>query len=114
MSGTPWSLATDATNVENVIGTSENDWIAGDARDNVIEGGDGADNLDGDGTAGSANQDNGDTVSYENSDRRVTVTLNGSVLATNPSGGHAQGDTIVNFENVTGSAHDDNLTGDDD
>ena len=33
--------------VENVIGTSEDDFIAGDTRDNVIEGGDGADNLDG-------------------------------------------------------------------
>ena len=102
--GTPWSLATNAVNVENVIGTSEDDFIAGDDRDNVIEGGDGADNLDGAGGTG-------DTVSYENSDRRVTVTLNGAT-ATNPSGGHAQGDTIQNFENVTGSAHDDNLTGD--
>ena len=68
----------------------------------MINGLDGADMLDGMGGS--------DTVSYENSDRGVTVTVNadgeGSV-----SGGHAQGDTITNFENATGSAHDDNLNG---
>ena len=30
----------------------------------------------------------------------------------NPREGHAQGDTIANFENATGSAHNDSLTGD--
>ena len=97
------------TNVENLIGTSENDSLTGDAGDNVIEGGDGADILDGAGNPGTNSK--GDTVSYENSDRRVTVTLDGTT-AVNPSGGHAQGDTISNFENVTGSDYDDNLTGD--
>ena len=97
------------TNVENLIGSSENDNLTGDDGDNVIEGGDGADTLDG-GRNPAANS-KGDTVSYENSDRRVTVTLDGAT-AVNPSGGHAQGDTISNFENVIGSAHDDNLTGD--
>ena len=97
------------TNVENLIGSSENDTLTGDDGDNVIEGGDGADTLDGAGNP--AANSKGDTVSYENSDRRVTVTLDGAT-AVNPSGGHAQGDTISNFENVIGSAHDDNLTGD--
>ena len=96
-----WSLATDAEFVENVIGTSEDDFLAGDDGDNVIEGGDGAD--DQDGAAGS------DTVSYRNSDRGVTVTVGAIGSA---SGGHAQGDTIINFENAIGSAHDDNLNGD--
>ena len=109
VSGTPWSLATNATNVENVIGTSENDFIAGNDGDNVIEGGDGADNLDGAGNP--TTNPRGDTVSYANSDRRVTVTIDADGTGT-ASGGHAQGDTIANFENVTGSAHDDNLTGD--
>ena len=72
---------------------------------NVIEGGDGADTLSG-GAAGP-----GDTVSYVNSDRRVSVDLSGTDSA---SGGHGQGDVLVDgtFENVTGSAHDDILTGD--
>ena len=34
-------------NVENVVGTSEDDFIAGNDGDNVIDGGDGADNLNG-------------------------------------------------------------------
>ena len=95
-------LGTGITNVENIIGTDEDDDLTGDAGNNVINGLDGADMLDG--------MDGSDTVSYENSDRGVTVTVNadgeGSV-----SGGHAQGDTIENFENATGSAHDDNLNG---
>ena len=98
---TAWSLDTDAENVENVVGTSEDDYIDGDGENNVIEGGDGADDLDGAGGT--------DTVSYENSDRGVTVTVGATGSA---SGGHAQGDTIANFENATGSAHDDNLNGD--
>ena len=53
----------------------------------------------------------GDTVSYRSSDRGVTVTVN-TDGAGSASGGHAQGDTIANFENAIGSAHDDNLTGD--
>ena len=96
------------TNIENIIGTDEDDMLTGDARDNVINGLDGADVLN-----GGDNPDTGargDTVSYANSDRGVTVTVGATGTA---SGGHAQGDTITNFENATGSAHDDNLNGDD-
>ena len=91
------------TNVENLIGTNEDDTLTGNDGDNVIEGLDGAD-LNMDGGAGN------DTVSYEHSDRGVTVNLTTDVV----SGGHAQGDTLVaaSFENATGSAHDDTLTGD--
>ena len=91
------------TNVENLIGTNENDTLTGDDGNNVINGLDGADDMDG--AAGT------DTVSYENSDRGVNVTVN-AAGAGSASGGHAQGDEIDNFENATGSAHDDNLTGD--
>ena len=101
-STTAWALSS-APNVENVIGTSEDDYIDGTTGNNMIEGGDGADALDG--------SDGTDTVSYENSDRRVSVTVDADG-STSPSGGHAQGDTIDNFENATGSAHDDILTGD--
>ena len=92
------------TDIENLIGTDENDSLTGDGGNNVINGLDGADALDG----GAGN----DTVSYEHSDRRVSVDLSGTDTA---SGGHAQGDTLADgtFENVTGSAHDDILEGDD-
>ena len=107
-----WTLDANATNVENLIGTSEDDFLGGDSDEpNVIEGGDGADNLtgDADGTADSA-ADPDDTVSYRSSDRRVNVDLSGTTDVA--SGGHAQGDTIAGFENVIGSAHDDILVGD--
>ncbi len=51
-----------------------------------------------------------DTVTYENSDAGVTVDL--SPATDTASGGHAAGDTIEKFENVIGSEHDDELTGD--
>ena len=96
------------SNVENVIGSSENDTLVGNALSNIIEGGDGADTLAG-GAPDSAT-DNMDTLSYASSDRRVRVDLSDN----SASGGHASGDTIVDgtFENLMGSAHGDVLTGD--
>ena len=107
-----WTLDADAENVENLIGTSEDDFLGGsDGTPNVIEGGDGADDLSGGSTPAITTEvDPDDTVSYRNSDRRVNVDLSGDDdLA---SGGHAQGDTIAGFENVIGSADDDILIGD--
>ena len=113
-SGTPITLGAATTigtttitisNVENLIGTDEDDFLKGDSRDNVINGLDGADNLNG--GDGADNEVKGDTVSYKDSDRGVTVNLATSMA----SGGHAQGDTISNSENATGSAHSDTLTG---
>ena len=107
---TRWTLEDKTDNVENLVGTSENDMLGGsDGVPNVIEGGDGADDLTGGSAADTAN-DPDDTVSYRNSDRRVNVDLSGETHVA--SGGHAQGDTIAGFENVIGSAHDDILVGD--
>ena len=95
------------TNVENIIGTDDVDSLTGeDGVPNVINGLDGADTL-----SGGTGTDPGDTVSYEDSDKGVTVTVDADG-STSPRGGHAQGDTITNFENATGSNHDDNLNGD--
>ena len=100
--------------VENIIGTQDDDVITGNGGDNVIEGHEGGDNLDG--GANPATGAMGDTLSYEHSDDWVRVTLNGTAGDTSPaattSRGHASGDTAINFENVRGSAHDDDLTGD--
>ena len=101
------------TNIENIIGTDEDaDTLTGDAGDNVIEGRDGGDVLDGAGNP--AANARGDTVSYSSSDRGVNITLDPTTpgaAATVVSGGHASGDTVTGFENVTGSVHDDDLTG---
>ena len=97
--------------VENIIGTSGDDKLTGhNTTANVIEGGDGADELDAGGD--DSTTDPGDTVSYENSDRGVIVDLDNGAGSQVASGGHAAGDTISNFENVTGSAHSDLLEGD--
>ena len=77
-----------------------NNIFNGGAGNDGVSPGPGADTLDG-GTGT-------DSLNYYQSTSAVTVNL-----ATNTAlGGWAQGDTIINFENVSGSNYDDNLTGD--
>ena len=111
------SATFSAISVENVIGNSGNNEIIGSAVDNVLSGNAGDDTISGgdgndtiDGGAGADTLDGGagiDTLDYSASDAAVTVALG----APSVSGGHADGDVISNFENVTGSAFDDSLTG---
>ena len=54
-------------------------------------------------------QGEGDTVTYENSDAGVRVTL---IPGTRGEGGHAEGDRLSNVEHLVGSEHDDRLFGD--
>ena len=90
------------TNIEQVIGSDQNDRIIGDDADTVFEGGGGADVIDG---------GNGeDTISYASSSGAVTVTLNNNSHA--QSGGDAAGDILYNIENIIGSRGNDTLTGD--
>ena len=123
-------------------GLGGNDTLEGSIRNDTLEGGAGADELDGGvarGTpsvaniADSASNTQVNTLSYAGSDAAVTVNLQ-TVTA---SGGHAEGDMIetydyvdtrgttdegetgddvdlelATFRNVTGSMHDDRLTGD--
>lgn len=86
----------------NLIGSANGDKLTGNISNNVIEGGGGGDELDGGGSI--------DTLSYASSNGGVGIQLdtNGSGMG---SGGHAQGDTYKFFENVTGSAFDDSLSG---
>ena len=98
--------SSDFFNIENIIGSAEDDVLIGNSGDNIIEGGDGDDVLH-PGTGGN------DTVSYRSSDRSVDVDLSDTVTTSRSSGGHAGGDTINNgFENIIGSAYDDDLMGD--
>jgi len=94
--------------IEEVVGSLGNDTIVGDSGNNglygsdgndIIEGGAGADYLDG--GAGT------DTLSYEHSSAGVTVDLNPNTA----SGGDAQADVIIGFENLKGSAYRDLLSG---
>ena len=77
------------------------DTLIGGAGDDELVGGVGADALDG--GAGV------DTASYDDSGVAVTVDLSTGV----GSGGEAAGDTYVSIENLEGSVHGDDLTGDD-
>ena len=90
------------------VGTNGADTLNGDSNANRLIGLDGDDVLNGSLGADTMDGGNGtDTVSYQSSNAAVTVTLGGSA-----SGGHAQGDTLISIENLTGSAFNDVLTGD--
>jgi len=123
--------------IENLIGSAQADTLSGSAQVNTIAGGNGNDLIDGgsggdiiDGggnddtlkgstgddliTGGTGNDSidggvNLDTVSYVAAGNAVTVNLG---LATAQAVGGGQGtDTIVNVENILGSAFGDTLTG---
>ncbi|OWJ68746.1 calcium-binding protein [Inquilinus limosus] len=89
-----------AGGADNLWGERGDDSLQGGAGDDKLTGGDGADVLDG-GTGI-------DTAYYDKSGGGVTIDL-GSHIA---FGGEAQGDTLINIENVYGSALTDSLTGD--
>lgn len=95
------------SNFENIYGSVFGDVLTGDANNNIIEGGLGNDTLDGAGGT--------DTVSYERSSAAVSVNISGAnvlgVAASSATGGDGN-DTLVNFENITGSAFNDTLIGD--
>ena len=102
--GTFGAKANAFKNIENLIGSRYEDTLTGDGGANVIEGGPDSDSLDG--------GNDTDTVSYVGSNAGVTVNLTQQDGSTEQSGGHAAGDTLLNFENIIGSRHADTLTGD--
>ena len=83
-----------------VIGNEAVNRLEGRAGDDVLEGGAGADTLDG----GPGN----DTAAFTDSDTGVTVRL----ITGAGQRGHAEGDTLVNIENLIGSSHNDAFGGD--
>lgn len=102
---------------ENAVGSSQNDDLIGSAGANMLDGAAGTDSvqgLDGNDTigggAGADTLDGGgglDTLSYVGSSLGVFVRL----FSSTAFGGDAAGDTIVGFENATGSSQNDDLIG---
>ncbi len=86
---------------DSMSGGIDGDSLSGGSENDTLSGGAGADTLDG-GTQT-------DTLLYVDSSAGVTVTL--GVGFTFGQGGDAQGDRIINVENVTGSSFNDVLTG---
>ncbi|MVA71406.1 hypothetical protein GOZ81_09995 [Agrobacterium vitis] len=103
--------------IEVISASSQDDVLVGDDNDNIFKGGDGSDTIhggDGDDTlAGGFDADvinggNGsDTASFVDN---MAVVVN---LKTGEMSGDAQGDVLVDIENLMGSYYDDTLTGDD-
>lgn len=94
--------------IENVTGSNFNDSLIGDGNANVLNGGDGNDVVNGGGgndteTGGSGT----DTAKFAGASGGVTASL-----ATGTSSGGAGNDTLLTFENLTGSKSADKLTGD--
>ena len=87
---------------DDLFGNAGDDTLTGGGGDDRLHGGPGADALDG----GSGNDT---AVYYWGVSAGVTVNLATGV----GSGSEAQGDTLVNIENVSGSEHDDTITGND-
>jgi Ca2+-binding RTX toxin-like protein len=102
------------SSVENVIGSNYDDTIYGNDANNVLHGLAGDDMIHG--GAGADTMDGGtgvDILDYLNNPASPTgVTVN--LLNNTASGGHAQGDTILNFEGVQGTNLSDTITGSND
>jgi Ca2+-binding RTX toxin-like protein len=86
-----------------LFGGSGNDVLRGGTGDDALTGGTGADVLDG-GSKGES-----DTASYLESNSAVIVSL----LTGLARGGHAEGDKLVEIENLIGSMFNDRLEGND-
>ncbi len=95
--------------IENAIGGAGADTIYGNAANNALTGNDGADTLVGFAGADALNGGNGvDTADYSASSSRVQVNLTTGL----GFDADAAGDTLQFVENITGSAFNDILRGD--
>ncbi len=100
-------------------GQAGDDHLVGDVGDDTLEGGEGKDWLNGDGGGtDESHADSRDAASYTESNAGVIIDLSsadpmtGRVRPTS-TGGHADGDDLFNIEDLVGSMHGDELTGDD-
>ncbi len=97
--------------IENLIGSSANDVLRGDAGNNTIDGGAGNDTIFA--SAGNDALDGGagtDTVSFADLDGGVTAGLQAGTSSYTVSG-TLYTTSLANFENLVGSSGNDTLTG---
>ena len=87
---------------DTINGLGGNDKVCGDSGDDVIDGGPGSDQLDGEGHV------NGDTVTFVS----VTSQLTANLATDTASQVNGDADSILNFENLTGTNTFDFLIGD--
>jgi Ca2+-binding RTX toxin-like protein len=96
--------------IQNVTGSTLDDLLKGDLGDNVLDGNSGNDTLNGGFGADQLIGGSGiDTATYIDSGGAVTVNLASGAT----SGGHAQGDALLQIENLTGGPFGDTLIGND-
>ncbi|RDI58749.1 Ca2+-binding RTX toxin-like protein [Microvirga subterranea] len=96
------------TGIEGLSGSSHADRLTGDANGNLLEGHSGDDTLEGgDGADTLAGGAGLDTVSYADAASGVAASL-----VDGGTDGAAAGDVFESIENLSGSAHGDQLTGD--
>ncbi|NES00417.1 MAG: calcium-binding protein [Symploca sp. SIO1B1] len=109
-------------NIENLVGSAFDDQLIGDAGDNILYGEDGHDTLLGGegndrlyGGTGADEFDGGegiDTVFFGRENLAITADLSqGNAIYINDAGVEVV-DTLINIENLVGSAFDDKLIGD--
>lgn len=106
------ALGDSYVDVENLTGSDFNDALVGDGSANTLSGGAGNDVLEG--LAGADALDGGagtNTASYAHAGSGVVASLSVGLTGVVPSG-DALGDTYTAIQNLTGSAHDDQLIGD--
>ena len=97
-------------NIQNLLGTKQDDKLVGDGEKNILEGGTGNDTLEGGGGADTLRGGEGvDFASYANSKAAVTVSLKDP----SKNEGDAAGDVFDSIENLEGSKFNDTLDGDD-
>jgi Ca2+-binding RTX toxin-like protein len=119
ISGTPGDdVLHGSAGADDIYGAAGNDSLTGGAGDDILSGGSGHNLLwgnegndtflGGSGTDTFAGGTGSDTVVYQQSSAGVTVNL----ATGTASGGDAAGDHLESIENVTGSTHNDALTGD--
>lgn len=96
-------------NIENIIGTVNNDVLIGNEESNTFRGGAGADDLSGGAGLDILDYSNGSALNARNPGKGVEIYLADNVAVL----GHATGDVISDFEGVIGTRANDILSGND-
>jgi serralysin len=95
--------------IENITGTRYDDYLSGDNGANVLLGWAGNDYLRGNAGADVLNGGSGiDQANYWKSNAAIEIDLSNGTA----SGGHADGDVLIDIENITGSRFGDEISGD--